>query len=85
MFLTVDTNDKRPLYQQIVDGVKALIARGVKHAKGLSMTKAMKLPPSGWHESQCRRQAQRAFRNQNAKNPNSPHFKPKPHAPQAGM
>jgi GntR family transcriptional regulator len=28
MFLTVDTNDKRPLYQQIVDGVKALIARG---------------------------------------------------------
>ena len=26
MFLTVDTNDKRPLYQQIVDG--ALIARG---------------------------------------------------------
>jgi GntR family transcriptional regulator len=28
MFLTVDTNDKRPLYQQIVDGVKELIARG---------------------------------------------------------
>ena len=28
MFLTVDTNDKRPLYQQIIDGVKALIARG---------------------------------------------------------
>jgi len=28
MFLTVDANDKRPLYQQIVDGVKALIARG---------------------------------------------------------
>lgn len=28
MFLTVDINDKRPLYQQIVDGVKALIARG---------------------------------------------------------
>ena len=28
IFLTVDTNDKRPLYQQIVDGVKALIARG---------------------------------------------------------
>jgi GntR family transcriptional regulator len=28
MFLTVDANDKRPLYRQIVDGVKALIARG---------------------------------------------------------
>jgi GntR family transcriptional regulator len=28
MFLTVDANDKRPLYQQITDGVKALIARG---------------------------------------------------------
>jgi GntR family transcriptional regulator len=27
MFLTVDASDKRPLYQQIVDGVKALIAR----------------------------------------------------------
>jgi len=28
MFLTVDIDDKRPLYQQIVDGVKELIARG---------------------------------------------------------
>ena len=28
MFLTVDATDKRPLYQQIVDGVKSLIARG---------------------------------------------------------
>ncbi|MGA8183759.1 MAG: GntR family transcriptional regulator [Terriglobia bacterium] len=28
MFLTVDASDKRPLYQQIVDGVKALIASG---------------------------------------------------------
>lgn len=28
MYLTVDANDKRPLYQQIVDGVKALIAAG---------------------------------------------------------
>lgn len=28
MFLTVDIEDKRPIYQQIVDGVKALIARG---------------------------------------------------------
>jgi GntR family transcriptional regulator len=31
MFLTVDANDKRPLYQQIVDGVKELIARGDLH------------------------------------------------------
>jgi GntR family transcriptional regulator len=29
MFLTVDATDKRPLYQQVVDGVKALIARGL--------------------------------------------------------
>jgi len=28
MFLTVDFEDKRPIYQQVVDGVKALIARG---------------------------------------------------------
>jgi GntR family transcriptional regulator len=28
MFVTVDANDRRPLYQQIVDGVKTLIARG---------------------------------------------------------
>lgn len=28
MFLTVDANDKSPLYRQIVEGVKALIARG---------------------------------------------------------
>lgn len=28
MFLTIDANDKRPLYQQVVDGVKALIASG---------------------------------------------------------
>jgi DNA-binding transcriptional regulator YhcF (GntR family) len=28
MFLTVDANDKNPLYRQIVDGVKALMARG---------------------------------------------------------
>ncbi|MGA3324044.1 MAG: GntR family transcriptional regulator [Terriglobia bacterium] len=31
MFLTVDANDKRPLYQQIIDGVKTLIARGDLH------------------------------------------------------
>ncbi len=29
MFLTVDVNDKRPLYKQVVDEIKALIARGV--------------------------------------------------------
>jgi len=28
MFLTIQANDKRPVYQQIVDGVKALIAGG---------------------------------------------------------
>jgi GntR family transcriptional regulator len=28
LFLTVDAKDPRPLYRQIVDGVKALIARG---------------------------------------------------------
>ena len=28
MFLTIDANDSRPVYQQIVDGVKALIAGG---------------------------------------------------------
>ena len=27
MFLTIDTEDKRPLYQQIVDAIKELIAR----------------------------------------------------------
>jgi GntR family transcriptional regulator len=28
MFLSLDSGDKRSLYQQIIDGVKALIARG---------------------------------------------------------
>jgi DNA-binding transcriptional regulator YhcF (GntR family) len=28
LFLTVDANDSRPVYQQIADGVKALIAGG---------------------------------------------------------
>jgi GntR family transcriptional regulator len=31
MFLTLDANDKRPIYQQIADGIKALIARGDLH------------------------------------------------------
>lgn len=29
LFLTIDAHDKRPLYQQVADGIKALIARGV--------------------------------------------------------
>jgi GntR family transcriptional regulator len=29
MFLSVDASDKRPLYKQVIDGVKELIARGV--------------------------------------------------------
>lgn len=28
MFLTIDTNDARSIYQQVADGVKELIARG---------------------------------------------------------
>jgi GntR family transcriptional regulator len=28
MFLTLDADDKRPVYQQVIDGVKALIACG---------------------------------------------------------
>src|ERR1035441_2276935 len=28
MFLTLHDNDKRPIYQQITDGIKAMIARG---------------------------------------------------------
>lgn len=38
MFLTIDTEDSRPIYQQVVDGIKELIARG-KLAEGA------KLPP----------------------------------------
>jgi GntR family transcriptional regulator len=33
MFLTIDTTDPRPIYQQVADGVKALIAQG-KLAEG---------------------------------------------------
>lgn len=33
MFLTVDTTDARPIYQQVADGIKELIARG-KLAEG---------------------------------------------------
>lgn len=28
MFLTIDTTDSRPIYQQVADGIKELIARG---------------------------------------------------------
>jgi GntR family transcriptional regulator len=28
MFLTIDTRDPRPIYQQVVDGIKEVIARG---------------------------------------------------------
>jgi GntR family transcriptional regulator len=28
MFLTINTNDPRPIYQQVADGIKELIARG---------------------------------------------------------
>jgi GntR family transcriptional regulator len=33
MFLTIDTTDARPIYQQVADGIKELIARG-KLAEG---------------------------------------------------
>ena len=33
MFLTIDTNDPRSIYQQVADGIKELIARG-KLAEG---------------------------------------------------
>lgn len=33
MLLTIDTNDPRPIYQQVADGIKELIARG-KLAQG---------------------------------------------------
>ncbi len=36
MFLTIDTNDPRPMYQQVADGIKELIARG-KLAEGASL------------------------------------------------
>lgn len=28
MYITVDAGDRRPIYQQVADGIKALIARG---------------------------------------------------------
>jgi|SRR5215469_979304 len=36
MLLTIDTRDARPIYQQVADGIKGLIARGVlKEGAGL--------------------------------------------------
>ena len=35
-FLTINTNDPRPIYQQVADGIKELIARG-KLAEGASL------------------------------------------------
>ena len=29
MLLTIDTNDPRPIYQQVADGIKESIARGM--------------------------------------------------------
>jgi len=36
MFLTIDTNDPRPIYEQVADGIKELIARG-KLSEGASL------------------------------------------------
>lgn len=36
MFLTIDASDPRPIYQQVADGIKELIARG-KLAEGASL------------------------------------------------
>jgi GntR family transcriptional regulator len=36
MFLTINTSDSRPIYQQVADGIKELIARG-KLAEGASL------------------------------------------------
>ena len=38
MFITVDENDRRPIYQQVVDEIKALIAQG-------ALSEGASLPP----------------------------------------
>ena len=38
MHLTIDTRDRRPIYQQVADGIRALIAGGELH-------EGQKLPP----------------------------------------
>ncbi len=36
MFVTIDTTDPRPIYQQVADGIKELVARG-KLAEGTAL------------------------------------------------
>ena len=38
MYITVDTDDRRPIYQQVVDEIKALIAKG-------DLREGIQLPP----------------------------------------
>jgi GntR family transcriptional regulator len=38
MFITIDQDDRRPIYQQVADGIKDLIARG-------ELKEGMELPP----------------------------------------
>src|SRR5437763_8929595 len=38
MYITVDTDDRRPIYQQVVDEIKALIAKG-------DLAEGVTLPP----------------------------------------
>src|SRR5947207_14869658 len=42
MLLTIDTNDSRPIYQQVADGIKELIARG-ELAEGASLPSVRQL------------------------------------------
>jgi GntR family transcriptional regulator len=42
MFLAIDINDSRPLYQQVADGIKELIARG-KLAEGAALPSTRQL------------------------------------------
>ena len=52
IFLTIDAEDKRPLYQQIVDGVKALIARGAVR-EGTPLPSVRQVGPVGGHPANC--------------------------------
>lgn len=42
MFLTIDTTDSRPIYQQVADGIKELIARR-KLAEGAALPRVRQL------------------------------------------
>ena len=47
MYITVDADDRRPIYQQVADGIKALIARGeLREGTGLPPVRpiAMRTP-----------------------------------------